>query len=151
MSRQNKIILIGQLTSTPETKALQSGDTVSSFTLNVPRPTLENAPQKSDIFTIVSWRDLAEKTSTLQEGNLVLVEGSIKNSSYESNGQRLYKTEIEARTITSLTASGSAPLSSHPIVEETTAENAPVFDFNDAIQQPSEPVLSAELGEDVPF
>ena len=98
MSRLNKIILIGTLINTPETKATASGDTVSNFTLEVDRPVTETNPDKKDNFKIVCWRDVAEQTQSLTEGSTVLVEGSIRPRSYENNeGQRIYITEVEAR------------------------------------------------------
>ena len=52
MSRFNKIILIGSISSTPELKQTSSGDSLCTFTLNVDRPEMENVNSKSDMFTV---------------------------------------------------------------------------------------------------
>ncbi len=155
MSRLNKIILIGSVTSPPETKTTNSGDTVTSFTLQVDRPASENAPLQSDTFTIVSWRDIATEASALNEGQQVLVEGGIRNRNYETNdGQRVYVTEIEARQIKQLTqsATSSSQANDVPVIEDAPKEAVANFDFNEAIKEnPKEEAFASELGQDVPF
>tara|TARA_Y200000002_G_C22462647_1_gene571067 strand:- start:280 stop:771 length:492 start_codon:yes stop_codon:yes gene_type:complete len=163
MSRLNKIILIGTVSSEPKTSVTNTGDTVTNFQLSVERQQTENAPNQSDTFTIIAWRDLAEVASKLSPNTTILAEGSIRNRNYENNeGQRIYVTEIEARTIKEITASAPAQFENtnvEPVLE--TPQNTPqaeeVFDFNEAIKQENEPAnvqetdFSKEIGEDVPF
>ena len=158
MSRLNKIILIGNVSSQPETKTANSGDTVCSFSLEVERPAAENAPAQSDTFTIVSWRDIANTASALTEGQQLLVEGGIRNRNYETNeGQRVYVTEVEARILKPLGGmvpnTAAQPTSDQvPVIEEAPKEATANFDFNEAIKEtPKEAAFATELGKDVPF
>ena len=153
MSRFNKIILIGTVSNTPELKQTSSGDSLCTFTLNVDRPDIENAASKSDMFTVNAWRDLADSSATLTEGSIVVVDGSIRNRSFDNdNGQRVYITEIEARSIKSISNTSTSQTSSIPVVEESPQTSDKSFDFNEAIktdEKSSEFVT--QLGEDVPF
>tara|TARA_B100000131_G_C17844595_1_gene503239 strand:- start:181 stop:642 length:462 start_codon:yes stop_codon:yes gene_type:complete len=153
MSRFNKIILIGSISSTPELKQTSSGDSLCTFTLNVDRPDMENVNSKSDMFTVNAWRDLADSSATLTEGSIVVVDGSIRNRSFDNdNGQRVYITEIEARSIKSISNTSTSQTSSIPVVEESPQTSDKSFDFNEAIktdEKSSEFVT--QLGEDVPF
>ena len=157
MSRLNKIILIGNVIQQPESTTLSSGDTKTSFTLEVARPTTENAPAQSDIVSIVCWRDLATTASTFAPGTQLLVEGSIHNRNYEKDGQRFYITEVDARSCIQLANQAMPDTSSIPIIEEQPVAQPNVegsFDFNEAIQQPAaneNMQFATELGEDVPF
>ena len=158
MSRFNKIILIGNVHNEPSTTTVSSGDSKTAFKLEVSRPETENSKNQSDIFSIVSWRDLANTAAGLSIGNQVLIEGSIQNRNFENNeGQRIYITEIEARQLKVLTnQSTSNPTPQEefmPVIEEQQQENNDNFDFNDAIKATeNEPApFENELGEDVPF
>ena len=153
MSKLNKIILLGTLENTPELKATNEGDTFANFKLNVQRPQQENLPQKSDLFTIVCWRETAEKIKDSNQGDTLLVQGSIKNRNFENNeGIRIYVTEIDAREIIKVSnQTSSSSTNDHiPILEEMQSETNQTtnFDFNDAIKI-EEPAV--ELGENIPF
>ena len=161
MSRLNKIILVGTVTSDTNTSVTNSGDAVTNFSLSVDRPQSETAPNQTDQFTIVAWRDLSETASTLNINNTVIVEGSIRNRSYDNNeGQRVYVTEIEARSIKPLTSTTpiNTPNQNEAIIEqvEPAHKSEEVFDFNEAIKEDPQTNnvmsdFSKEIGEDVPF
>ena len=157
MSRFNKIILIGTVLDSPELKQTSSGDSLCSFNLDVNRPTIENAETQSDRFCINAWRDLAESAATIQKGALVIVDGSIRNRSFDNNeGQRVYVTEIEARMIKSIhnqAQADSNPSDSNtiPVIESDSPNDSASFDFNDAIKSDSSSEFVTQLGEDVPF
>lgn len=163
MSRLNKIILVGNVSSEPKTNVTNTGDTVTNFSLSVDRQQVENTPQQTDTFTIVAWRDLSETASQLSINSSVLVEGSIRNRNFENNeGQRIYVTEIEARAIKQLQSNTnfqSQDIPSEAVIETPTNPNSndEVFDFNEAIKENtetstiSEADFSKEIGEDVPF
>ena len=155
MSRLNKIVLVGNLDTDAQSESISTGDLKTQFKLAVERPTNENSPAQNDIITVVLWRDLAEKTATLKTGQLVLVEGSIHNRSYDNQeGQRIYLTEVEARDCKILSTTTSSATTNepdtHPILE-TPQQEKPNFDFNEAIAKDNEPAFANELGEDVPF
>ena len=155
MSRFNKIILIGTVSNSPELKQTSSGDSVCSFILDVERPMGESSVASSDRFTINCWRDLADTASAFTSGSTLIVDGSIRNRSYENDsGQRIYVTEIEAKSIKQLSAqTQSASLDSSasiPVVEEQPKQDK-AFDFNEAIKSEETQEFATQLGEDVPF
>ena len=158
MSRFNKIILIGNVHNEPSSTTVSSGDSKTTFKLEVNRPEIENSKNQSDIFSIVSWRDLANTAASLSIGNQILIEGSIQNRNFENNeGQRIYITEIEAKQLKVLTNQSSTNVPKQdeiiPVIEEQQPEYNDNFDFNDAIKaSENEPApFENELGEDVPF
>ena len=157
MSRLNKIFLVGKVFSAVNQKSTPAGDSVSDFQIEVSRRNPE-ANQQTDVFTIIAWGEQSEKAASLNLGDLVHVEGSIRNRTYENNeGRRVYVTEIEARTLACLSTASvgqqsveqddNFPGFNNPPVIEPSQNAAPNFDFNEAIQNDS----SAELSEEVPF
>ena len=153
MSRFNKIILIGKIIESPELKQTSSGDSVCTFTIEVDRPNNEALESQSDRFTINAWRDLADSAASLTVNSLVIVDGSIRNRTYDNNeGQRVYVTEIEAKAIKALAANSTAASeSSIPVIEEASPKAEEPFDFNEAIKSDSSSEFVTQLGEDVPF
>tara|TARA_B100000427_G_scaffold242924_1_gene205871 strand:- start:6795 stop:7274 length:480 start_codon:yes stop_codon:yes gene_type:complete len=159
MSRFNKIFLIGTVIGTPELKQTSAGDSVCTLTLSVERPEMESTNGKSDHFIVNAWRDLADFTASISEGSIIVVDGSIRNKSFENNeGQRVYVTEIEARSIKPISTSstnseaGASDTISIPVVEETTPKTNESFDFNEAIKADEKSTeFATQLGEDVPF
>ena len=98
----NRAILIGRLTKDPELRYTPSGVATTSFTLAVDRPfTNQNGDRETDFLPIVTWRKQAENCANyLSKGRLVAVEGRIQTRSYEnSNGQRVYVTEVIADSV----------------------------------------------------
>lgn len=98
----NRAILIGRLTKDPELRYTPSGVATTSFTLAVDRPfTNQNGDRETDFLTIITWRKQAENCANyLSKGRLVAVEGRIQTRSYEnSNGQRVYVTEVIADSV----------------------------------------------------
>jgi single-strand DNA-binding protein len=101
----NKVILIGRLTSDPETRTIPSGQMVCSFGLATNRVwTNQETKQKeerAEFHNIVLWRRLAEIASQyLNKGSLVLIEGRIQTRSWEDqSGNKRYRTEIIGENI----------------------------------------------------
>lgn len=95
----NKVFLIGRLTRDPETKALPSGQQVSSFGLATDRFFTDRAGQKqqqTEFHNIVLFGRLAEIASQYStKGSLLLVEGRIRNRTWQDNaGNKRNRTEI---------------------------------------------------------
>ena len=178
MSSLNKIILIGEVVSTPDIKATNSGDSVANLVLSVQRPSrVENSNPGADKVKVVAWRDKADLLRTVSQGSMLLVEGRIHTRSYDNNeGQRVYVTEVEAREIRPLGEQGpslegfqlpkqiseEAPVKKAPrkkpvLEEKDTRNDAPDFDFRDDEKslafQSSNP--SSQFGQfesdDIPF
>ncbi len=151
MSSLNKIILIGEVLSTPDIKATNSGDSVCNFVLSVGRPArAENANPGVDNIKVVAWREKADQLRHVGQGQSLLVEGRISTRSYENNeGQRVYVTEVEAREIRELGSQKSRledfqmpqqisqelpakkARKKSALEEKDSAGNEPSFDFSD--------------------
>lgn len=101
----NKVFLIGNLTSDPETRNTPSGDTVCTFRMATNRiwndKKTGDRQQKTEYHTVVTWRKLADIASQyLAKGRMVFVEGRIQTRSWEdSSGNKHYKTEIIAENL----------------------------------------------------
>ena len=100
----NKVILIGRLTRDPESRALPSGQSVTSFGMATDRFFSDKNGQKqqqTDFHNIVLFGKLAEIASKyLNKGSLVLIEGRLKTRSWkDSAGSNRYRTEIVAERL----------------------------------------------------
>lgn len=95
----NKVILVGRVTSDPESKTIPSGQSVCSFGMatNMVWSDQNNQKQeKTEFHNIVLWRKLAEVAAQfLTKGSLVLIEGRLQTRSWQdSSGNKRYRTEI---------------------------------------------------------
>lgn len=101
MANLNRIILIGRLTSDPETRSTLDGLQMSKFSLSVERPVGASGKKESDYFDIIAWDKLAQVCgSCLAKDQLILIEGKIQNRTFETkDGAKRYATEIIARSM----------------------------------------------------
>lgn len=91
----NRVVMVGNLVRDPELRKTQDDISVCTFTIGVSRP---RDKEKSDFFTVVTWRGLADNCSRyLSKGRRVAVSGHLETRSYEDkNGVKRYVTEIMA-------------------------------------------------------
>jgi len=94
----NKVILAGNLTRDPEIRYTTNGKAVTRFSIAI------NSRSKQKDFVeyvnLVAWNELAEVANNyLRKGAAVLVEGELRTSSYEKNGERRYATDVVIRTL----------------------------------------------------
>ncbi|MGB9877743.1 MAG: single-stranded DNA-binding protein [bacterium] len=96
----NRVILIGRIASDPKRRLTPSGSVVTNFRLAVSRPVATADGKDADFFTIVAWRDLAERMANAEKGRLVCVEGRLMERSYTPpDGVRRRVVEIVANSI----------------------------------------------------
>lgn len=99
----NKVILLGNLGAEPELRYTTSGVAVLSFRLATTETWLDKDRKKqerTEWHTVVVWGARAESLSRmLHKGTSLLVEGGIRTSSYDKDGQRRYKTEVHAKDV----------------------------------------------------
>ncbi len=103
-SLKTRVYLIGNLGQNPEVKKLDSGKTVSHFTLATSEEFKNGDGQKVKETTwhnIVVWNGLADRSGKwLKKGSQVAVEGRLVYRSYEDkNGATKYITEIVAHDL----------------------------------------------------
>lgn len=98
MASFNKVILVGNLTETPELKKTNSGVSVCSFRIAVGRRFAKDGQPETDFFDIVTWRNTAEFVCRFfRKGKPILVCGELQNRSWtDKDGSKRYVTEIVA-------------------------------------------------------
>lgn len=94
----NSVVLVGRLTKDPNIQFTQGGNGVAyvNFILAVNRSfTNSNGEREADFINCQLWRKSAEylgKYAT--KGSLIGLTGRIQTSSYQKNGQRVYRTDV---------------------------------------------------------
>ncbi len=152
----NKAYLVGNLTRDPELKALPSGTKVVSFSIATNRYYKDKDGKKQeqvDYHNIVAFAKIAELAAQyLKKGQQVLVEGRIQTRSWETNGEKKYRTEIVAETVqfgnkAGGGGSGSSGAGSSAGAPAKGGEAAPAAAAGDTIEYPSEEINP----DDIPF
>ena len=103
----NRVILVGHVGNSPETRYTKEGRAVSSFSLathEYQRTSSEGAAERTEWHNILAWGKVGEFADQyIKKGQLVCVEGRLKTSKWSSKeGVSLSKTEIVASNITPL-------------------------------------------------
>ena len=144
----NKAIVFGNLTRDPELRALPSGAQVCSFSIATNR-TYKKADgtkqEEVEFHNIVVFGRQAENCAQyLKKGSTAYVEGRIKTRSWEKDGVKHYKTEINADTVQfgPRSTGGGQAASSRDI-----SEAPQVAPKEDAIEYPAED----SNPDDIPF
>jgi len=95
----NKVIIIGNLTRSPEMRQTPNGQNVTTFGIATNREWMTRESEKkssAEFHECVAWARLAEICANyLKKGHLVYVEGYLKTRSWETpEGIKKFKTEI---------------------------------------------------------
>ncbi|MCK5044419.1 single-stranded DNA-binding protein [Candidatus Parcubacteria bacterium] len=158
----NKVILVGRVTSDPESKTIPSGQSVCSFgmaTNMVWSDQNSQKQEKTEFHNIVLWRKLAEIASQfLTKGSLVLIEGRLQTRSWQdSSGNKRYRTEIIGEKMQlgpkSFAKTNPPPPTQQPApsANERKEEDIPVIEEEDA-PAPKEKPAEEEIDiKDIPF
>ena len=107
----NKVILVGNLGADPETRYMQSGAPVTNFRVATSEQWRDKSSgenrERTEWHSIVCFARLAEIAGEyLRKGSKVYIEGALRTSSWESDGQTRYKTEIIANEMQMLDSRG---------------------------------------------
>lgn len=87
----NNVSLIGRLTKDIEVKKTTSGKSVASFTLAVGR----KIQKEVDYIDCVAWNSSADYLGNYgKKGDSISVVGTLQKRDYESNGRKVYVTEV---------------------------------------------------------
>ena len=108
----NKVMLIGNLGRDPETRYAQNGSAVTRFSIATSESwkdrTSGEQQERTEWHNVVCFARLAEIAGEyLRKGSKVYIEGSLRTSSWEANGEKKYRTEINARDLQMLDSRGS--------------------------------------------
>jgi single-strand DNA-binding protein len=147
----NKAFIIGNLTRDPELKALPSGTKVCSFGIATNRIFKDkdgNRQEATEFHNIVAFAKLGELAGQyLKKGQQVLVEGRIQTRSWETNGEKKYRTEIVADNVQFGSKVGSSAPTKSPSNESTKPADTEQESGGEKIDYPSEEINP----DDIPF
>ena len=127
----NKVLLIGHLGADPETRATQTGTMITNLRLATTESWKDqsgNRQDRTEWHRVVLFGRTAEVARDyLRKGAKVYIEGSLRTSSYEKNGEKRYSTDIVASDLQMLdrrdTDAPSAPARAPSGPPMTTAPN----------------------------
>ena len=149
----NKVILLGNVGRDPETRYAQNGTAVTRFSIATSEIWKDRSSgeqqERTEWHNIVCFARLAEVAGEyLKKGSKVYIEGQLRTSSWEQDGQKKYRTEVNAREMQMLDSrssmdagAGAPPSGFSPAPSQAPAgmsmDNAPTLsddtDFEDDI------------------
>ena len=146
----NKVMLIGNLGADPEMKEMGDGTKMAKFSIATTETYKNKQGEKvsnTDWHNIVLWRGIAQVAEKyLKKGDSVLIEGKIKNRSWEDeNGVKKYATDIQGDNMTML---GSKRDSDNPQSNQSIVTPSP--DSGTRLSG-SESIDQSETNNDLPF
>jgi len=102
----NEVNLIGRLTRDPESKFTPNGDLVVTFGLATSEKYKNKSGEmveKTEFHNIVAWRHTAEFVKNyIKKGALIYLKGKLQTRSWDKDGTKHYRTEIQAQKLTAL-------------------------------------------------
>jgi single-strand DNA-binding protein len=106
----NRVMLLGNLGADPELRMTSSGQAVLKMRLATSESYLDKnkvRQERTEWHALVLWGKRAEALAKiLSKGSRIFVEGSNRTTSYEKDGQKRYKTEVNVNNVI---LSGSKP------------------------------------------
>jgi single-strand DNA-binding protein len=119
MSSVNKVILVGNLGADPEVKYLPSGEAVCNLRLATTDVWKDKSGAKKEA---TEWHRVSLFGKTGEVAGQY-IEGSIKTSTYEKNGETRYSTTIRGDRMQMLgSKSNSSQTKDAPVVDEIDEE-----------------------------
>lgn len=111
MAGVNKVILVGNLGQSPESKATQAGTTVARLSMATSRSFTNKGGERveeTEWHRVSVFGKAADAcVKYLDKGSKVYVEGRLRTSSYEQDGVKKWSTEIIANDVQFLDSKGS--------------------------------------------
>ncbi|ADU96273.1 single-stranded DNA-binding protein [Thermovibrio ammonificans] len=103
----NRVLLIGRLVADPQLQHTQGGTPFTRFRIAVNRPYRDrngNWQEDTLFIDVVVWGDAADRiVSRISKGNRVFVEGSLRQSSWETeSGEKRSRIEVRADRVLAL-------------------------------------------------
>lgn len=103
MAGINKAIIIGRVGKDPEVNYTPSGHAVAKFSVATSekyKDSSGNTIENTEWHNIVAWRKLAEIIGQyVHKGDMIYIEGKLKTESWEKDGVKHYRTNIEAKDV----------------------------------------------------
>lgn len=112
MSSVNKVFVLGNVGQEPQVKVFDNGDMKTSFSVAASDQWTDKNGEKKEStewFNVVCYRQLGKIAFDLvKKGSKVFIEGRLKTSSWEKDGVKHYKTEVETLKLLVLDKKDSA-------------------------------------------
>ncbi len=141
----NQVILMGNLTRDPELRQIPSGQSVCSFSLALNRSYKGGDgewQEATDYVDITAWGPLGERVAQyLTKGRRCLVTGRLQSRSWEQDGQKRSKVEVNAQDVTFLDSRGSGGGGDDG---SFSGEN-PASESSDSAPKPSKPAKKEDV------
>ncbi len=121
MPALNRVQLIGNLGKDPEARFTTTGKKVCQFSIAVNRrwKTDSEVKEATDWFNIEAWGRIGEVCMEfLHKGSLVYIEGRLRTSRYEHDGETRYFTKVIVQNMQMLDHKVEEELPVEPDVEE---------------------------------
>lgn len=133
----NRVELIGRTTADPEIRYTSTTNTaIATFTLAVDRPTKEKQTDFIRIKVLGKQAENCEKY--LKKGRMIGIEGSIETGDYESDGKKVYFTDVLASRVQFIEWGEKTPERAQKEPQNANQEEEQIDGFE-------------ELDEDAPF
>ncbi len=155
----NKVILIGNCGSDPETRYMPSGGAVTNITLATSESWKDKQSgqqqERTEWHRIVFFNRLAEIAGEyLRKGSKVYIEGALRTRQWEKDGVKRYTTEIVASEMQMLDSRGadsgySPGQSSAPATKPKSATQSGPANVKKGMA--SEPAGFDDFDDDIPF
>ena len=112
MAGVNKAIIVGNLGNDPEIRYSANGNAIASISVATSDrwkdKTTGEQQERTEWHNVVCFARLGEIAGEyLRKGSKVYIEGQLRTSSWEAEGQKKYRTEINAREMQMLDSRGS--------------------------------------------
>lgn len=130
----NKVFLIGHLGQNPKAFSYQGGELVkiSIATTQKWRDKQNNLQSDTSWHNVTLFGRLGEiALQYLTKGSLVCIEGALKYSKYEKEGQEHHKTEIVAASMQMLGGGGTRPQQADNLTPKSQTLEQIANDFDD--------------------
>lgn len=98
----NKVLLLGNLGADPELKVTQGGQSVLKLRMATTESYLKDneRQERTEWHSVTVWGKRGEGLSKiLNKGDRIMVEGGIRTSTYEKDGEKRYRTEVVATNV----------------------------------------------------
>ena len=154
MASLNKVLIIGRLGADPESRATQSGISVSNFSVATTYKTKQG--DETEWFRVTFFDRLADVCNQyLKKGSLIYIEGRIKTEKYtDRDGIERYLTKVIGERMQMLGGREDNQSSDWGGQDKQSFESkgkAPSSDYAKAKGGAKQPESFDDLGDDLPF
>ena len=106
----NRVFITGRIVKDPILEHTKSGIATCQFNIATNRPVNRDGERQVDFITCIVWNKQAENLVKYQrKGNMIGIQGQLRVDTYETNGERKYKTYVLVENIEFLEARKDIP------------------------------------------